>query len=132
MRHRSRYRPPVPVSNLQDRRRYPRYDVRGLSGTLDGFRVFEALRLSLGGMLVRLPAELALEQRVRVEMTLGGEAFRALARVVFVGPDLEASPLRRDHFRVGLEFLPPSPGGRDYRGALARFIETQLAASEPV
>jgi hypothetical protein len=70
-------------------------------------------------MLIRLPAELSLEQRVRVELDLG-EPFRALARVVFLGPDFDGGAVTGAH-RVGLAFVSAAPGDED---VLQRYIAT--------
>jgi hypothetical protein len=111
------------LSSGEERRRHPRYDVSGLAGVLDGFRAFEALKLSVGGMLVRLPVELAMDQPVRVELALGDDTFRSRAHVVFMGPDSERSPEGGERFRVGLAFVDPSPADR---AKVARYIEDTL------
>lgn len=123
---RSRY-PPVSVSS-DERRRHPRYDVRGLSGVLDGFRVFDTLKLSAGGMLILLPTELSLDQQVRVELPLGGDTFESRARVVFLGPDLDTSGTVGELYRVGLEFVTPTGRAAD---VLQRYIATELAGDRP-
>ena len=105
--------PPGTVSTGEDRRRHPRYDVSGLAGVLDGFRAFEALKLSAGGMLIRLPVELEMDQPVRVELGLGPDTFRSKARVVFLGPDGDRSPAGEERFRVGLAFEQPSATDRE-------------------
>ena len=111
------------VSSFDDRRRHPRYDVHDLSGVLDGRRMFKILKLSAGGMLIRVPAELALEKRVEVEFPLGEDTFRSEARVVFLGPDLEGATASSEQFRVGLEFTGrPNPDD-----VLTRYIATHLA-----
>jgi hypothetical protein len=112
------------VGSSEERRRHPRFDVSGLSGVLDGFRIFEALKLSVGGMLIRLPAELGLEQRVRIEIVLGEEVFRSRARVVFLGPDFATSSERSRAFRVGLAFLDPSPSDS---AVVERYISETLS-----
>ena len=112
----------VSVSS-DERRRHPRYDVRGLSGVLDGFRVFDTLKLSAGGMLILLPAELSLDQQVRVELPLGGETFESRARVVFLGPDLDGSMPSGERYRVGLEFVAPADRSL---AILQRFIGAEL------
>jgi hypothetical protein len=115
------------VSSIDDRRRHPRFDVSGLSGVLDGSRVFEVLKLSAGGMLIRLPVEIELEQRVRVELSLGEETLRSDARVVFLGPDLDAGMTVGDRFRVGLALVAPAPAAE---ALLQRYIARELAAFE--
>lgn len=97
------------VNSGDERRRHPRYDVGGLAGVLDGFRSFEALKLSVGGMLIRLPIELEMDQPVRVELGIGEDTFRSRARVVFLGPDAERSADGGERYRVGLAFDEPSP-----------------------
>jgi hypothetical protein len=111
------------VSKGHERRRHPRYDVQGLGGVLDGYRAFEALKLSAGGMLIRLPAELEMDQPVRVEIGLGDETFRSRARVVFLGPDAERSAHGEERFRVGLAFDEPSPSDTEI---VLRFISEEL------
>lgn len=106
-----------------ERRRHPRYDVQGLPGVLDGFRVFDTLKLSAGGMLILLPTELSLDQQVRVELPLGGETFESRARVVFLGPDLDTST-SGERYRVGLEFVAPADRST---AVLQRYIGTALA-----
>ena len=114
------------VTMNDDRRRHPRFDVRGLSGVLDGFRAFEVLRLSAGGMLIRLPWEPSLGHRVRVELPLGSETFDAVARVVFIGPDLDPPSAGGVRFRVGLELVETGPADE---AVLGRYIATELAAA---
>ena len=90
---------------------------------LDGYRTFEAIKLSVGCMLVLLPVELAMDQPVRVELTLGGDTFRSRAHVVFLGPDSERTPEGMERFRVGLAFVDPSPADR---AKVERYIEDTL------
>lgn len=116
--------PGVEVSQGHERRRHPRYDVRGLGGVLDGYRAFEALKLSAGGMLIRLPAELEMDQPVRIEIGLGDATFRSRARVVFLGPDAERSPQGEERFRVGLAFDEPSPSDTEI---VQRYISEELS-----
>lgn len=106
-----------------DRRRFPRYDVTRLPGVVDGFRLFDTLKIGAGGALIVVGAELALEQRVQVSLELGDVVFRSAAVVVFVGPDLGSPGL----FRVGLAFLDTASGDQE---RLQRFIERSLAAGE--
>jgi hypothetical protein len=113
------------VSSIDDRRRHPRLDVSGLSGVLDGSRGFEVLKLSVGGMLIRLPVELELEQRVRVELSLGEETLRSEARVVFLGPDFDG--MAGERFRIGLALVAPAPAAE---ALLRRYIARELAAIE--
>jgi hypothetical protein len=109
-----------------ERRRHPRFDVAAIPGVLDGYRTFETLKLSAGGLLIRLPAELSLDQRVRIELRLGGEPFRSQARVVFVGPDLSVAPRGDELYRVGLALDGTPP---EAQVALERFIARELAAA---
>jgi len=114
------------MSGAQNRRRYPRYDARRLPGVLDGFRTLEALKLSLGGALIRMPFELTLEQPVQIALELGGETFRTPAVVVFVGPDLAEK--ERGAYRIGLAFTDMRPADR---ALLERFIDASLGSPEP-
>jgi hypothetical protein len=113
----------TPMSSPQERRRFPRYDVNRLPGAIDGFRLFETLKIGAGGALVVLSSELALEQRVHVSLELGDAVFRSAAYVVFVGPDLAAPGF----FRVGLSFIDTAAGDQE---RLQRFIERALAAGD--
>ena len=101
------------MNSGDERRRHPRYDVSGLAGVLDGFRAFEALKLSAGGMLIRLPVELELDQPVQVELGIGDDTFRSRARVVFLGPDSERSDRGEERYRVGLAFDDTSATDRE-------------------
>ena len=114
----------LPMSS-QERRRFPRYDVGKLPGVLDGFRLFETLKIGAGGALIRLPAELTLEQRVGVVLEIGNGSFRSSACVVFVGPDMSAAA--NGLFRVGLAFEGTSA---EDSARLQRFIERSIAAGE--
>jgi hypothetical protein len=108
-----------------ERRRHPRYEVEGIEGRLDREHPFDVLKLSRGGLLVKLRREQEppLEQVTDVELTLGGEPLRCQAQVVFVGPDLEESE-GHDLFRVGLAFHSLSATARRL---LDDFIEQKLA-----
>jgi hypothetical protein len=108
--------------STQERRRFPRYDVRQLPGVLDGFR-FETLKISAGGALVRMPGELALEQRVNVSFDIGESTFKSAAVVVFVGPDMSSAATGL--FRVGLAFVDTPV---EDRARLQRFIDKSVAA----
>ena len=110
----------TPMSNAE-RRRFPRYDVSRLPGVVDGFRLFETVKIGAGGALILIHAEPALEQRMQVSLELGDEVFRSAAYVVFVGPDLGAPGL----FRVGLAFVDTAAADQE---RLQRFIERSLAA----
>jgi PilZ domain-containing protein len=120
--HGTKYAPAHPMGP-QERRRFPRYDVGKLSGVLDGFRVFETLKLGAGGALIRVPADLGLGQRVHVSMELDDAIFRSPALVVFVGPDLG----ERDMYRVGLSFAGTS---EDDLVHLQQFIERGVASGD--
>lgn len=113
------------MSEDDDRRRHPRFDVR-LEGVLDGYRVFETLKLSAGGMLIRLPGDIGLEQRVSVVLQLGEHTFQAPARVVFLGPDHSVPGGGRDNNRVGLAF---DGTAAEHADALRRYIASELLAS---
>ena len=90
---------------------------------LDGFRAFEAIKLSAGGMLIRLPVELEMDQPVWVELGLGEGVFRSRARVVFLGPDAERSARGEERYRVGLAFDEPSASDREI---VLRYIADSL------
>jgi hypothetical protein len=109
-----------PLGKAEERRRHPRYDVSNLPGVLDGFRTFETLKLSEGGALIRLPVELALEQRVNVTLELDEGSFRSAAYVVFLGPDFSGQGV----YRIGLAFADTP---EEDRGRLQRFIVRALA-----
>lgn len=111
------------MSSPQERRRFPRYDIRRLPGVIDGFRLFDTLKLGAGGALVVLSAELQPEQRVHVSLELGEVVFRTAAHVVFVGPDLSSPGL----FRVGLSFADTAAQDQE---RLQRFIERSLASGD--
>ena len=112
----------LPMSS-QDRRRYPRYDVGKLPGVLDGFRIFETLKISAGGALIRLPAELALGQRVQVTFDIGDGSFKSMAVIVFAGPDVGAAA--KGLYRIGLAFVDTPD---DDRARLQRFIDKSIAS----
>ena len=107
----------------RERRRFPRYDAGGLPGVLDGFRLFETLKIGAGGALILVAAEPALEQRVQVALEIGDAVFRSAAFVVFVGPDFSSAGL----YRVGLSFADTAEEDRD---RLQRFIDKSLAGGE--
>lgn len=86
----------------EERRRYPRYHVKELRGTLDGRHRFLVLQLSRTGMLAAAGLEPALGQRLEIEIALKEAPFRAVGRVLFVGEDNRAPSNQR--FRIGLEF----------------------------
>jgi hypothetical protein len=111
------------MSSPQERRRFPRYDVSRLPGVIDGYRLFDTLKIGAGGALVTVPAELGLEQRVQVSLELGDAVFRSAAHVVFVGPDLGAPGL----FRIGLAFTDTAAEDHE---RLQRFIERSLASGD--
>jgi hypothetical protein len=111
------------VMTSQERRRFPRYDVGRLPGVVDGYRLFETLKIGRGGALIVISAELALEQRVQVSLELGDAVFRSAADVVFVGPDLDAPGF----FRVGLSFADTAAEDDE---RLRRFIERAVASGE--
>jgi len=118
----TQYAPRQPM-NSHERRRFPRYDVGRLPGVLDGFRLFETLKLSAGGALIRLPAELSLGERVKVSLELGDSIFRSAAQIVFVGPDMGTAGL----YRIGLAFVETPP---EETAELSEYIDRSLAAGE--
>jgi len=110
----------------RDRRRHPRYEVRGLSAVLAGKDSCEVARLSRGGMLVSAPREYPLDSTLDVLLHLKGSVFRSAARIAFVGPDTY-SPKRR-RVRLGLEFIAPSDASQEL---LDRFIHDELEHTAP-
>jgi c-di-GMP-binding flagellar brake protein YcgR len=111
------------MSSPQERRRFPRYDVSRLPGVIDGFRLFDTLKIGAGGALIVLSAELGLEQRVHVSLELGDAVFRSAAHVVFVGPDLSSPGL----YRVGLAFADTAAEDQE---RLQRYIDRAIAAGD--
>lgn len=111
------------MSDPRERRRYPRYDAGNLPGALDGLGRFETIKLSAGGALVKLPAELALDQQLHVALELGDGTFHSPAYVVFVGPDMEEP----GKFRIGLAFADTP---EEDHARLLGFIERALAAGD--
>lgn len=105
----------------RERRRHLRYEVEGLTGRLDGEHPFEVLKLSMGGLLVKMRRrqEPPLDTVAEIELTLDGQLLRCQAQVVFVGPDME-SEHSSDLYRIGLAFTSPSSAAR--RG-LKQYIE---------
>jgi PilZ domain-containing protein len=108
---------------MDDRRRQPRYEVRGLTCSIDDQSGGEVLKLSRIGMLAVAPAEPRVGSIVDVQIELPGTVFRSAARVAFSGPDTNAPERRRS--RVGVEFLETPPSSAQ---VLDRFIKEQLAA----
>jgi hypothetical protein len=108
---------------MPDRRRYPRYEVRGLSCRIDDQHGGEVLKLSRSGMLASAPLEAPLGAIVDVQIELPGSVFRSAARVAFAGPDTSAPERRRS--RVGVEFVETPPANLQ---VLDRFIQEQIAA----
>jgi c-di-GMP-binding flagellar brake protein YcgR len=108
----------------QERRRYRRYEVAEMAGRLGGIHPFEALKVSLGGLLVKVrrDREPPLDELTEVELDLDGAPLRGQARVVFVGPDLEDRP-DHDLFRVGLAFVSIS---EQAKRRLQEFITREL------
>jgi len=88
-----------------DRRRHPRYSAEGLHGTYRRDSSFVVVKISLGGMLVTLDEEAALDDLVPISLELGQDVFRSNARVVFVGPDTA----REQGYRVGFAFEQTAP-----------------------
>jgi hypothetical protein len=111
------------MPNSAERRRFPRYEVARLPGVLDGFRLFETITLGVGGALIRLPAELTLEQRVQVAFEIDDATFESPADVVFVGPDLGTDGL----YRVGLAFVDTA---EEDGNRMQRFIDRAVAAGD--
>jgi hypothetical protein len=111
------------MDDVRDRRRYPRYEVAGLPGVLDGELPFQAVTLSSGGALLKVAAELSLDQHVEMALELGRDVFNSAAYVVFVGPDLAET----GKFRVGLAFADTPDEDRE---RLRAYIERALAAAD--
>ncbi|MBZ0114859.1 MAG: PilZ domain-containing protein [Thermoanaerobaculia bacterium] len=109
-----------------ERRRHPRYDVKGLHGVLNGTHPFTVARISLGGLMIRLQIEPNFNEVARIEVGLDRVVFRSRARVVYAGPDM-ASPSYGDTFyRVGLAFVDTPP---DQQLRLERFIVREFPNS---
>jgi hypothetical protein len=88
--------------NQDNRRRFPRYEIDGLHGSLDG-EPCELVLIGLGGMLATSKLEPQLERTIHLEFPLSsGETFRSAARVAFIGPDMRKEGRWN---RIGLEFL---------------------------
>ena len=109
----------------EERRRYRRYEVEGVRGTLAGreSHPFAVLTLSRGGMLVTMSFEPPLGQVFDLTVPLAGEVFHAPGRVVFVVEDRTAARDRR--YRVGIAFAGESA---EDGALLDRFLR---ARSEP-
>jgi PilZ domain len=107
----------------EERRRYRRYEVEGLRGTLAGRErhPFQVLTLSRGGLLVTMGFEPPLGQVFDLEILLGPEVFHAPGRTVFVGEDKTAPRERRYRVGFGLEGESPEDGA-----ILDRFLREQL------
>jgi hypothetical protein len=105
----------------RDRRRHPRYEVRGLSAVLADRDSCDVARLSRGGMLVSAPREYPLDSTLDVRLPLKGNVFRSAARVAFVGPDTYSPGAGK--VRLGLEFVAPPDASQEL---LDRFIHDEL------
>ena len=110
-----------------ERRRYRRYDVEGLAGTLAGRerQPFEVLTLSHGGLLVTMGFEPPLGQVVDVEIPLDGmergAVFHGPGRVVFIGEDNAAGRGHRYRVGIGLDGVSAEDGA-----LLDRYIQEAL------
>jgi hypothetical protein len=101
-----------------NRRRFPRYQMTGLRGSIDG-QPCELVLLGLGGLLATSRLEPELERTIHLEFPLqSGETFRSTARVAFIGPDMRREA--RGWNRIGVEFLAVPTRSR-------RALETFLA-----
>ena len=109
-----------------ERRRHPRYEVRGLRARLQQIHRCEVLKLSRGGMLLSTTVELQPEAVVASELYLAGTVFRSQARVAFVGPDTGLQGNGRS--RIGVEFIDPSPAAQR---VLDDFIAARLSHLTP-
>jgi len=107
---------------LEEKRRYPRYEVSGVQGLLEGDRPADVIVLGLGGLLVVIDEEPEITGSISVEVELHGTTFSSQGQIVFIGPDWTAgeSPAR---FRVGIAFENPS---RDQQATLASYIHHSL------
>ena len=96
----------------QERRRYRRFEVDGLAGTLAGRerQPFEVLTLSRGGLLVTMGFEPPLGQVIDVEVPLDGAVFHGPGRVVFIGEDNAAARGHRYRGGIGLAELSAEDG----------------------
>jgi len=109
-----------------ERRRYRRYEVENLSGTLAGRerQPFEVLTLSHGGLLVTMSFEPPLGQAVDVEIPMAGAVFHGPGRVVFIGEDNAAGRGHRYRVGIGLDGLSAEDGA-----LLDRYIHEALEAT---
>lgn len=109
-----------------NRRRFPRYEIEGLSGSLEG-QPCDLVLLGLGGLLATSRYEPQLEGMIHLEFRLDGdETFRSAARVAFIGPDMRDDA--RGLNRIGLEFLAvPKRSQR----ALERFLAARTPGGAP-
>jgi hypothetical protein len=105
----------------RDRRRHPRYEVRGIAAVLADSARCQVVRLSRSGCLASAPKEYPLDATVEVRLHLKGSVFRSPARVAFVGPDTYSPSSGR--VRLGLEFLATPEASVEL---LDRFIRDEL------
>src|SRR5437016_1577817 len=100
-----------------NRRRFPRYEIQGLSGSIEGHPC-DLVLLGMGGLLATSRLEPALERTIHLEFPLdAGEVFRSTARVAFIGPDMRSEA--RGCNRIGVEFMAVPTKSRR---ALERFL----------
>lgn len=109
-----------------ERRRHPRFQVKGLKGVLNGTHPFTVARISLGGLMIRLQTEPSFNEVARIELGLDRVVFRSRARVVYAGPDMASPSYGDTFFRVGLAFVDTPP---DQQLRLERFIVREFPSS---
>ena len=109
-----------------NRRRFPRYEIEGLSGSIEG-QPCDLVLLGMGGLLATSRLEPQLERTIHLEFALdGGEVFRTAARVAFIGPDMRSEA--RGQNRIGVEFMAVPTKSRR---ALERFLSTHAPVFVP-
>jgi hypothetical protein len=82
-----------------ERRRHPRFEVKGITGTWDGHMPLKVRVLGLGGMLVETRTELSPGDVGDVKVDLPGEGpFRSAGRVLYLGPTSGGA------YRIGMAF----------------------------
>jgi len=111
--------------DYSNRRRFPRFEVADIRGSIDG-QPCQLLRLSLGGLLATSRLDVAPEKMIHLEFPLEGEWFRSAARVAFIGPDMRDN--ERGLNRIGVEFMAVPTKSRR---ALERFLTALPQQASP-
>jgi c-di-GMP-binding flagellar brake protein YcgR len=112
--------------SYSNRRRFPRYEMQGLSGSIEG-QPCDLVLLGMGGLLATGRIEPQLERTIHLEFPLdGGEVFRSAARVAFIGPDMRSEA--RGCNRIGVEFMAVPTRSRR---ALERFLSVHAPPPSP-